>query len=235
MIASQDAPPASAPQPPPLPLPPATGVGGTPATAANPNYVRLEDLLGRPVTAADVRDIRARATTLSNQLLSAQGRRDEVAKELSRTSDPAVRAGLEQRLKVLDDRLATLEMDIAANSRLRAAIAPSSQSSTSEAPRSMSPIPGLTQGSFTALIFVLVIFVLAPLAGGLARRLWQRPVPVAPNPQLAAQAERMERMEHAIDAVAIEVERISEGQRFVTQLLAKREAAVLGVGQAGER
>ena len=40
-------------------------------------------------------------------------------------------------------------------------------------------------------------------------------------------------MEQAVDAVAIEVERISEGQRFVTQILAKREAApALGVGQA---
>lgn len=33
---------------------------------------------------------------------------------------------------------------------------------------------------------------------------------------------RLERMEHAIDAMAVEMERIAEGQRYVTQLLAGR-------------
>jgi hypothetical protein len=32
----------------------------------------------------------------------------------------------------------------------------------------------------------------------------------------------MQRLEHAIEAVAIEVERISEGQRYTTKLLAER-------------
>jgi hypothetical protein len=31
----------------------------------------------------------------------------------------------------------------------------------------------------------------------------------------------MERLEHGMDAIAIEVERISEGQRFVTKLLSE--------------
>ena len=41
--------------------------------------------------------------------------------------------------------------------------------------------------------------------------------------------ERLERIEQAIDAVAVEVERIAEGQRFVTKLLAERpkEPAVI--------
>lgn len=33
--------------------------------------------------------------------------------------------------------------------------------------------------------------------------------------------ERMERLENAIDAIAVEMERIGEGQRFVTKLLAE--------------
>lgn len=33
---------------------------------------------------------------------------------------------------------------------------------------------------------------------------------------------RLERIEAAIEAIAVEVERISEGQRFVTRLLAER-------------
>jgi hypothetical protein len=34
--------------------------------------------------------------------------------------------------------------------------------------------------------------------------------------------QRLERIEQAVDAIAIEVERISEGQRFTTKLLADR-------------
>ncbi|MEJ7812193.1 MAG: hypothetical protein WKG32_17400 [Gemmatimonadaceae bacterium] len=43
--------------------------------------------------------------------------------------------------------------------------------------------------------------------------------------------ERLSRMEQAIDAIALETERISEGQRFTTKLLADRprETGVPGV------
>lgn len=36
--------------------------------------------------------------------------------------------------------------------------------------------------------------------------------------------QRLERIEQAVDAIAIEVERISEGQRFTTRLLSERAA-----------
>src|SRR4051812_33794675 len=38
-------------------------------------------------------------------------------------------------------------------------------------------------------------------------------------------ADRMTRLEQAVEAIALEVERISEGQRFTTKLLAERAAA----------
>ncbi|MDQ6827863.1 MAG: hypothetical protein M3081_03255 [Gemmatimonadota bacterium] len=37
-----------------------------------------------------------------------------------------------------------------------------------------------------------------------------------------ASEERLARMEQAIDSIAIEIERISEGQRFTTKLLSER-------------
>ncbi len=42
-----------------------------------------------------------------------------------------------------------------------------------------------------------------------------------PGPSSGALEERLNRIEHAVDAIAIEVERISEGQRFTTKLLAE--------------
>ena len=44
---------------------------------------------------------------------------------------------------------------------------------------------------------------------------------------------RLERMEQSIDAIAVEIERISEGQRFTTKLLAEvRDTPMLGVPAA---
>lgn len=40
---------------------------------------------------------------------------------------------------------------------------------------------------------------------------------------LPESTERLERIEQAIEAMSVEVERISEGQRFVTRLLADRQ------------
>jgi len=41
---------------------------------------------------------------------------------------------------------------------------------------------------------------------------------------------RLERMEQSIEAIAVEVERISEGQRFTTKLLSDKEMHSLPVG-----
>ena len=43
-------------------------------------------------------------------------------------------------------------------------------------------------------------------------------------------AGRLERIEHAVDAVALEVERIAEGQRFTTKLLSERAGAKVEQG-----
>ena len=48
-----------------------------------------------------------------------------------------------------------------------------------------------------------------------------RPLPDRTLAQIDA---RLTRMEQAIDAMAIEMERVSEGQRFTTRLLAERAA-----------
>jgi hypothetical protein len=63
-----------------------------------------------------------------------------------------------------------------------------------------------------------IIAIGMPIARAYARRLEAKPTASLPNDVSA----RLERMEQAIDSIAIEVERISEGQRFTTKLLADR-------------
>ena len=43
-----------------------------------------------------------------------------------------------------------------------------------------------------------------------------------PNRTVASSEDRLARIEQAVDAIAVEVERISEGQRFTTKLLSER-------------
>lgn len=57
----------------------------------------------------------------------------------------------------------------------------------------------------------------------------------ARRPQIPAEVlSRLERMEQAIDSIAVEVERISEGQRFTTKLLSEvRDTRSLPGGSSG--
>ena len=69
-------------------------------------------------------------------------------------------------------------------------------------------------GMATAVICVIGI----PLVRGYTRRMEAE----AKNPRVPPEVmTRLERIEQAVDAVAIEVERISEGQRFTTKLLSE--------------
>ena len=69
-----------------------------------------------------------------------------------------------------------------------------------------------------------------PIIRALTRRFVDRP-PVAPA--ISADVEnRLERIEQAVEAVAIEVERISESQRYLTKLMAEPRALPSGRGSA---
>ncbi|HEX3533854.1 MAG TPA: hypothetical protein VHT23_06510 [Gemmatimonadaceae bacterium] len=83
----------------------------------------------------------------------------------------------------------------------------------------MGPEIAVPLGAFATAI---VLAVGVPLARAYSRRMDAQ----AKNPQIPSEvAARLERMEQAIDSVAVEVERISEGQRFTTKLLSEGKGA----------
>ena len=71
-----------------------------------------------------------------------------------------------------------------------------------------------------AIVFGVMGVILFPLARAWARRIENRGA--APTSLPADVTARLERIERAVESVALEVERISEGQRFVTKVLADR-------------
>jgi len=73
-----------------------------------------------------------------------------------------------------------------------------------------------------AFVMVTVTAIGVPIAKAYARRMDREPRQPSLPPDMTA---RLDRMEQAIDSIAIEVERISEGQRFTTKLLAERNTA----------
>jgi hypothetical protein len=93
----------------------------------------------------------------------------------------------------------------------------------------MNPGIVIPLGAFT---MVIVVSIGMPLARAYARRVEQGSRRVELPPETTA---RFERMEQAIDAIAVEVERISEAQRFTTKLLVERGGTALGAGTSADR
>ena len=183
------------------------------------------------LTGRDVAILRQRGSELSRQLTSANNRREELARAIEDASG-VNRQGLEQRIAQLDQRIMGIEGAIAENGRLLASAPAAALAQTQTFTRAPAPGPfGMNPGQLTGISIVGTIFVLFPLSIALARNIWRRGSRFAAPPASAESTQRMERLEQAVDAIAIEVERISEGQRFVTRLLTEGSAPALSVGQ----
>jgi hypothetical protein len=199
----------------PAPTAPAITGTGSPALPQN---------VSRPMTREDVQLLQNRRSELSRQLTSATSRRSDVVREMGRGANG--RDGLDARLKVLDERIVQLEKDISQNGQLLASAPPNLVEETSPPMSFPSPMRSIDG---TAVSIVFTLFVLFPVAFAWARRTLRAPHQAAPAlPQESI--DRIARIENAVDSIAIEVERISEGQRFVTQLMS--EPRQLGAGAA---
>lgn len=207
------------PIPPVPPLPPSVGV--TQGTGGR--VIQLGQL-----TARDVSMLRQRGSELSRQLTSANNRREELARALE-TAEGVNKAGLEQRIAQLDRRIMTIEAAIEENGRFLQSAPLSVQNQTSTRAPDSGPL-GLNPGQITGITIVGTIFVLFPLAIAAAWNIYKRGSRAIIAPA-AADVARMERLEQAVDAIALEVERVSEGQRYVTRLLTEGAAPALSVGQ----
>ncbi|HEY3134330.1 MAG TPA: hypothetical protein VGJ47_06830 [Gemmatimonadaceae bacterium] len=185
--------------------------------------------IAAPRTARDLQALRARRSELSDQLQSVDSRRSKLMSQLRNTSDPTATQGLESRLALLDARQLQLETDLAQTGQLLSSASAGAIASTSLP----AFVGGLSSNQVMGLSVLSIIFVLFPLAIGVGRAIFKRSnKPGIPPQVLTETAQRLERLESSVDAIAIEIERISEGQRFVTKLLSDGQAApMLGSGQ----
>lgn len=185
----------------------------------------LPQNVGRAMTLQDVQLLQNRRSELSRQLTSATGRRTDVARDISRNLSG--RPGLEARLAVLDERIVQLERDISQNGQLLAQAPPNLVEET--APPPVFPSSGRPV-NVTGISIAFIIAVLFPLTVAWSIRMLHR-MRMRSVPSLTSDdAQRLTRIENAVDTIAVEVERVSEGQRFVTKLM--NESRQLGAGAA---
>lgn len=173
--------------------------------------------LSIPATEGDMRALTTRRQELSDQLTSVSDRRHDLSMELQGTADAGARVGLLERIGVLDKRILQLENDIAVTGSQLAA-APSDLIGVTEGARDEPDddqvLEGVMVGGFSVLFASVIFFFFA-------RRFWRRRSKVAPPLLENESALRLQRLEQGMEAIAIEIERVSEGQRFVTKLLSE--------------
>lgn len=78
------------------------------------------------------------------------------------------------------------------------------------------------------LTTVVVIALGLPIIRALSRRFIERVPPPTTAPATPELSARLQRIEQAVDAIAIELERVSEAQRFLTRLQTEQRSLDAG-------
>lgn len=192
---------------------------------------------GGPVTAVPVRGAVPRTAReleglirmreeLGAQANTLTRRRNALTEELQRT-DPRARGPVEERIRAVDERIVRLDAQIdqindrvasAPPSAMTASTAPPIERFLNRAAEDLVPIVGIVSALF-----------LAPLAFSLARLIWKRSTTSQARhlPSESVILQRLEQIQASVDTMAVEIERISEGQRYVSKQLGEKERAVL--------
>jgi len=202
-----------APTPPPTPTAPILAAGARSAPSASAIY----------------EGFKAQRNELSNQLEELESTRRDITSQLNQVSQGAPeRKGLEARLTDVDARISAVDQMMASNAA-QIATASAIPGAVVEPPPIVRDGPP-EEAYVLGAIFMFVFFL--PLSVAFARRIWRRSAAVVTSfPKEIA--ERLSRMEEAVEATAVEVERIGEGQRFLTRLFTEGEGTrAIGAGAA---
>jgi chaperonin cofactor prefoldin len=187
-----------------------------------------------PRTPEQLEALGNKRSELKHQLESVTDRREELADQLE-DADPAARPGLEAGIQMLDERSARLEREILqADDAIAVAVAggvgqaPGEEEETTEEPVSDDVVSKEVLAN--AMLAEAVAFVLVGVFfyRWVLRRARDRFARGG-----ADDSKRLDQLQNSVDAIAIEVERISEGQRYVTKALNEGVQPAVG-GRAGE-
>lgn len=166
---------------------------------------------------------------LNDQLHELQQTRSDIAGQLDEASSgSSEHKALVDRLTDVDSRIKAVDQMIGANSMQLAQAA--------AIPGAVVPPPPYVPHGVPDEVYVLagmfIFVVLLPLSIAFARRIWRKSATVITSLPREL-IDRLQRLEQTVEATSLEVERIGEGQRFLTRLFTEGEGArALGTGAA---
>jgi hypothetical protein len=162
----------------------------------------------------------AQRRELTSQLEQLQDRRGSLSERLRDGSlDGVDRKGLESQISDVDGQISAVQKSLAAANDRVASTAAIPGAVVEDRP----PVRAGPPHEVYELAGMFMVIVLLPLSVAYARRVWRRSaaaVAALPHDMM----DRLARLDQAVDSIAVEVERIGEGQRFVTRLMGERPA-----------
>ena len=190
----------------------ATQAPATPVANLSPSAIYEGLNNQKDVLQGQNRELVAQRNNLVDQLTEANA---------SSLTGPA-KTGLEQRIAAVDKRIADVDQQIAAVDAQvsKAAAVPGAVVPHVEI-RNSNDIPDQA----FVLMGIFIVVVLLPLSIAFARRIWRKSVTVVSSLPADLMA-RIQRIEQTVESSGLEIERIGEGQRFVTKLLSERVPAL---------
>jgi hypothetical protein len=181
-----------------------------------------------PSPSAIYEGFKAQRRELSDQLEELESTRTDISNQLQQLPAGPEKTALESRLTDISARISTVDGMLASNA--------ASLAQASAIPGAVvEPPPYVREGPPEEAYIVATIFIfvfMLPLSIAWARRIWRKSATVITSfPREIT--DRLSRMEQAVEATAVEVERIGEGQRFLTRLFTEGEGArAIGAGAA---
>lgn len=166
---------------------------------------------------------------LQSQIEALRASRSALSRTVDQMGDSPGRAALQQRVAEVDARILRLERQLdGVNDQI--ANAPTivmGQVATTSPPTGA--LERAIARDIVPLTAIVTMFFLLPLAIAFARLLWKRGTAIGARPAVNEQllVGRLDQLQTAMDTMAVEVERISEGQRYVTKLMAEKDKAAL--------
>jgi len=166
--------------------------------------------------------LQARQEVLSNQLEQLTNRRDNLVEDIGQRTG-ADREGVEARVRALDGQIQQAEADLNAVTKEVASAAPASLADHVVEHYRGYGDEDLVGAGFAGAGIMFALFI--PLIYRMFRRRRWVPAGTTTLQTQAIGGERIERMEMAIDSIAVEMERVSENQRFMTRLMTETQLA----------
>jgi len=149
------------------------------------------------------------------------------------TADPSAQAALQGQIAAIDMNTAELQgryseiVGTTAQIEAQKHLTTTTTTPPTNVPPQANPYGPIDPDAISVVLIILAIGITAPISTAMTRWLRRRPE-AAPPPRDTETIlnARLDRLEQAVDTIAIEIERISEGQRFVTRALTERPASV---------